>query len=120
MTLSETLKREQSKSKRTELEDMLAQQMRAVGIEYRREVTFWPGRRWRFDFTVDRAWLAIEVQGGIWTGGGHSRGSGQLRDAEKAAHAAIAGWRLMPVTGNHIKSGEAIRWIQQSIAESRK
>jgi hypothetical protein len=38
--------------------------------------------------------LAIEVQGGIWTGGAHARGAGIERDMEKHNLCVIAGWRL--------------------------
>lgn len=65
------------------------------------EFKFHPERKWRFDF----AWLqegldgvarvALEVEGGIWTGGAHGRGSGIARDIEKYNAAAVCGWRVL-------------------------
>jgi hypothetical protein len=121
MTPAELLKREVAKAKRESLELALAQQLRAERIHFETQYEFWPGRKFRFDFIVWRPYLlasfkvAVEVQGGIWKIGGHSSGAGIEGGCEKAAHAAIAGWRLLPVTGGQIKSGKAIGWIKQAL-----
>lgn len=31
------------------------------------------------------------------------------------AEAALAGWRVLRVTGTHIKSGEALEWIRRAL-----
>lgn len=67
----------------------------AGGPEPVRQYQFAPPRKWRFDFAFPDRKLAVEIQGGTWNGGGHSRGSGQRRDAEKFNAAARLGWRLM-------------------------
>ncbi len=118
MTPAESLARQQAKAKREALEAALALQLRADRIPFEAQALFWPGRMWRLDFLIGRSTtkpLAIEVQGGTWIGGAHSRGAGQERDCEKAAHAAIAGITLIPVTGGQIKSGKAIEWIRRAI-----
>lgn len=70
-----------------------------------------PGRM----FTWDRCWIeqrvCVEVQGGIWTKGGHSSGVGIERDCLKASMAAALGWRCLPITRSMIESGEAVRLI---------
>lgn len=73
------------------------------------------GRQFRFD----RAWpnqrVAVEVQGGVWIAGAHSRGSGVQRDCLKLSMAAAVGWRVLPVTAEMIESGEAVRLIAQAL-----
>jgi hypothetical protein len=58
-------------------------------IEYR----FHPDRKWRFDFAWPEQRVYLEVQGGIWISGGHSRGAGMKRDWEKFNAATVLGWR---------------------------
>lgn len=52
---------------------------------------------------------------GIWSVGAHSTGSGISRDMEKTILAQLEGWRVFPVSGEHIKSGKALSWIQQAL-----
>ena len=65
-------------SKKQHLEEMFAAQLDERGVPYERELMLIPGRRFRWDFVVPMAGLAIEVNGGTWMGGrgGHSSGSG--------------------------------------------
>ena len=75
-----------------------------------------PGRKFRFDFACKN--LLIEVQGGIWTKGGHSSGTGISRDCEKLNLAVLNGWRVFHVTGEQIRSGQALKWIQNALQAS--
>ena len=59
------------------------------------EFKFHPIRRWRFDYAWPAAMVALEVQGGIWTGGRHSRGAAMVKEWEKLNMAAVMGWRLI-------------------------
>ena len=73
---------------------------RAVaGPELVREHRFMASRRWRFDFAHPQTLTAIEIEGGTWTGGRHTRGSGFVADAEKYNAAAIAGWMVFRLPG---------------------
>ena len=102
--------------------DLLALQLKGAGgfiAQFQREYRFHPPRRFRLDF----AWitprptpLAVEVNGGIWVGGRHTRGPGATSDAVKSALLAIDGWRLMTVTTDHVRSGQALAWITQALA----
>ena len=38
--------------------------------------------------------IAVEIEGGVWIGGRHTRGKGFLRDIEKYNEAAAMGWRV--------------------------
>ena len=81
--------------------------LRAHGLPYAREVALIAGRRWRWDFLVGND-LAIEIQGGTWIRGGHSRGAGQRRDCAKQNAAVKAGYRALAYTTEMVMSGEAI------------
>lgn len=54
-----------------------------------------PDRKWRFDYAYPDLMIGMEVHGGIWIRGGHTRGSGFIKDREKFNRAAIAGWLVL-------------------------
>ena len=66
------------------------------------EFVFHPSRKWRLDFAWPDAKLALEVEGGVWSGGKHGRGSGIVKDMEKANGLACLGWRLLRVTPSEL------------------
>ncbi len=72
------------------------------------EYRFYKPRRWRFDLCYPELKLAIEVEGGTWSGGRHTRGQGFEDDCEKYSIAAIEGWSIIRVTGRMIRDGVAI------------
>lgn len=69
-----------------------------------REWKFDTKRRWRFDYAWPQQMIALEVEGGVWTGGRHTRGAGFLKDIEKYNGAAVLGWRLLRVTPDKLVS----------------
>ena len=71
------------------------------------------GRKWRFDLAYPDRMLAIEVDGGVWTSGRHTRGSGFVKDLEKFNQAAIDGWKVLRYAGVHIDSGWAVAEIER-------
>ena len=80
-----------------------------------REYRFSPPRRFRFDFSWPASRVAVEVDGAIWTGGRHARGSGIESDCEKTSLACSQGWRVLRVTPGQIKSGLALGWIEAAL-----
>lgn len=89
------------------LEAELALQIKALGLpEPIREYRFHPTRKWRFDF----AWLdkkvACEVEGGVWSNGRHTRGSGFIDDCEKYNAANQLGWHVYRFTADMLNSPE--------------
>lgn len=100
----------------SDLEDTLLFHLRAAGLpEPEREVRFSPTRRFRFDFAWPDLRLACEVEGGTYSGGRHTRGSGFAADCEKYNLAMLTGWRVLRVTAAHIESGQALAWIEMAI-----
>ncbi|MCZ7539740.1 MAG: hypothetical protein M5U29_07505 [Anaerolineae bacterium] len=71
--------------------------------EPEREVMFARSRRWRFDFAWPAQRVAVECDGGTYTGGRHTRGGGYRRDAEKLNAAAALGWRVFRVTADMLR-----------------
>lgn len=79
-------------------------------------------RFWRESRDPDRVWLvaytpsgspypvlalrervAVECDGGTYSGGRHTRGDGYRRDAEKLNAAAALGWRVFRVTADMLR-----------------
>lgn len=102
---------------KSQLEESMAFQMRAFAMPQPvREYQFDEERRWRFDFAWPNLKVALECEGGVWHGGRHTRGQGFVDDCEKyTVAAAVHGWLVLRVTAEHIKSGEAITWIQTAL-----
>lgn len=59
------------------------------------EFKFHPTRKWRADFAIPSCKILIEIDGGIWSGGRHTRGGGFIGDMEKLNAAAILGYRVL-------------------------
>jgi hypothetical protein len=80
------------------------------------EYRFHSRRRWRFDYAWPAARIALEIEGGVWTHGRHTRGKGFVGDMEKYNAAALAGWRVLRVTPQQVTSGEAGRLVRVALA----
>lgn len=59
------------------------------------EHAFHPHRKWRFDLAWPDERVAIEVQGGLFVHGRHTRGAALIAEHEKLNHAAMLGWRVL-------------------------
>lgn len=112
--------------------ETLCFQLRVAGIKgVWTEVQFHPKRKWRLDVLIgaqdrpsmlpdrlNETPLAVEVDGGGYVvaadgkGGRHSRGRGMESDCEKYAEAMKLGYRILRVTPKHVKSGQALAWIE--------
>jgi very-short-patch-repair endonuclease len=69
------------------------------------EFVFAKPRKWRFDFAFPEQKIALEVEGGIFTGGAHTRGKHFLSDIEKYNRATILGWRVLRCTPQTLITG---------------
>lgn len=94
----------------SDLESAFLVACRQLGLpEPVREHRFDAVRRWRFDFAWPALRVAVEAEGGIWSGGRHTRGAGFEADMTKYNAAAVAGWTVLRFGANAIKSGDAVR-----------
>jgi hypothetical protein len=72
------------------------------------EHRFHPERKWRFDMAWLDYMIGLEVDGGVWTGGRHTRGKGFENDCEKLNAAQIMGWTVLRYSTGQVKSGMAV------------
>lgn len=113
--------REEAAARRRALEEKLAFHIHAWGLpaperEYRFDER--PDRRrWRFDFAWPAFKLAAEVEGLTAQGGRHQRIGGFEADAEKYAEAARAGWQVLRFSPGQVRSGYAVRLVQDVLAK---
>lgn len=82
------------------------------------EYRFHETRKWRFDWAFVVARLAVEVEGGAFVNGRHTRGVGFVKDTEKYAEALILGWRVLRVTPKQIADGTALTWVDRILRKA--
>jgi very-short-patch-repair endonuclease len=99
-------------------EEAFALHCRAEGLAPKREVMFDQARRWKFDFYFPEEKLAVEVEGGIWTGGAHTRGKHFESDAEKYNAAVLLGIRVLRYSTEMVLRGDAIRDVLEILAHN--
>lgn len=87
------------------------------------ELRFHPTRKWRFDY----GWsgdgniyeplrnVALEVQGGLFVNGRHSRGAALLKEHEKLNEAAALGWRVLFTTPARLCHPDTIDLIRRAL-----
>lgn len=104
------------KRKKTSAVPLLLQHIALEGLpEPVLEHRFHATRRWRFDLAWPAHRLAVEVDGGVFVAGRHSRGVGYEADCEKYATALMDGWRVLRVTPRIVKDGRAVQWVKHAI-----
>ncbi len=103
-----------NQAKKAQQVDELRQRVLAqlVGLpDHATELVFHPKRRWRLDFAWPTRMIAVEIHGGIHSGGRHTRGKGFVEDRAKMNEAALLGWTVLEVTPEHVKSGQLRAWL---------
>lgn len=101
---------------------LLEKHLEELGLKFVKEFAFALPRKWRFDyvlaFETPRGMsvahgIAIEIEGGIWVQGRHTRGCGYLRDLEKYREAAAADWKVYRFSTGEVLNGTAREFIKQ-------
>lgn len=99
----------------SEGEVTLARDLKAVKINFEQEYKFHAERNWRADFWITGSKILVEIEGGIWSGGRHTRAKGYLGDMEKYNAAAILGFKVLRFDTQQVKSGLAIKQIENLV-----
>lgn len=83
------------------------------------------GRKWAFDWAWPRGengyiepmfgGTALEIQGGIWTKGRHTRGAALLKEWEKLNEAAIRNWRILYCQPEDVESGAVFEVLKRAL-----
>ena len=77
------------------------------------EHRFMSTRKFSFDFAWPELMIAVEIEGGTFSNGRHTRGSGFTKDCEKYNLATKLGWKVFRFTGEQVTSGEAINFMKE-------
>jgi len=75
-----------------------------------------PGRKFKFDFAFLVSRIMVELDGGIWHPGGHTSGTGKMRDCEKDWLAFRLGWTVIRWTPDMI-TADNIRILGDIVSE---
>lgn len=87
-----------------------------TGAGLRKRLTDAGLKDWRIDFAFIAEKIAVEVEGGTWTGGRHTTGSGFEGDCFKYNALTLMNWKVLRFTGGAIKSGLALKTIQAALS----
>lgn len=68
---------------------------------------------WRMDYACLPIRLAVEIEGGAWVGGRHTRGKGFEDDLRKYGAAMRLGWTIYRCSHAMVRSGEAYDTIAE-------
>jgi hypothetical protein len=87
-------------------------------VECVKEFKFHPDRRWRFDYAIPEHKIALEVEGGVWTGGRHTSPKGFLGDMEKYNTATLMGWRVFRTIPDQLLSRATLQMLRQAMQDT--
>lgn len=79
------------------------------------EYQFFPNRKWKFDFAFISEKVALECDGGLFSGGRHSRGSGIIKEHEKFNTAAKLGWRILRCIPQNLCMQDTVDLIKDAL-----
>ena len=106
---------------KTDAQILLEIHLKELGLEFMTEYKFHPKREWRFDYYIVKRGVAnfvvdswaVEIEGGIWTRGRHTRGKGYLSDMEKYREAAASGIKVFRFATQEVLDGTARAFIAE-------
>lgn len=105
----------------TDYSALLLQQLALVGISgFVREHRFHPTRKWRFDLASPELMIALEIEGGVWSEGRHTRGKGFSEDCIKYAEANLLGWTVFRFTTQQVEDGIALHYVELALQLKRQ
>ena len=95
--------------------------LKSLGLEWVSEYRFYPVRKWRFDYFLPVLKIGIEIEGGVFSGGRHTRGAGYSRDCEKYNQAQICGFVVLRYPAHELrKNPEMVERDLKKILKNRR
>ena len=93
------------------------QRLKEIFIEYnfpkpKLEHLFHDKRKWRFDYCWPDMKIALELEGGAFINGRHTRPKGFSEDIVKYNEALKCGWVVFRVTSAQVKSGYVVELLK--------
>lgn len=67
---------------------------------------------WRFDIAITSNLIAVELDGGVFNQGRHTRGLGFISDMDKMNAATVNGWRVLRFTHTHHKHSKIVEMVK--------
>lgn len=107
--------RKTKRAKRTTAPDPFPAYCAAVGLPAPVPEHRFCERRWRLDYAWPEHKVALEVEGGVWTRGRHTRGQGYTNDMKKYNRAALEGWTLIRRTPDQLLTGETLDMVRAAV-----
>lgn len=108
------------KTKRlTQAQLVFEMHMKELGLLYQREFKFCSDRKWRADYRIESPKVPcdfialIEIDGGAFTQGRHTRGKGFVADTAKLNTASGMGYKVFRFTPDQVLRGEAKEFIKR-------
>lgn len=80
-----------------------------------KEFKFHHDRKWRLDYFIPEYKIAIEVEGGAFSQGRHTRGVGFINDMEKYNEVTKMGYRLLRYTPQQLLTAQPLKDIKAII-----
>ncbi len=77
------------------MSDKILDILKSICIGWMPEYKFMSERKFKFDYGHLKLKIAIEIEGGIYTGTGHAKIGKYLSDMEKYNLAALRGWIIL-------------------------
>lgn len=103
----------QHEYKLTKQQILLGIYLDELGIRFQREAKFCE-RAWRFDLMLPDYRIAIEINGGNWSGG-HRRGKAQEDEYNKINWAQMVGYRVLQFTNYQVECGHARAFLKETV-----
>jgi len=82
-----------------------------------RNLRFHPIRKFEIDFAWPEQKIGVEINGAVFSGGGHARPLGIIRDYQKSNLLVQSGWRVLRFIPSEIISGKAMREVQDLLCK---
>lgn len=91
---------------------LLEKHLAELRLYYEPEYKFHHSRKWRVDYFLSNQGIAIEIEGGVFSRGRHTRGVGFLNDMEKYNTATMMGYRVLRFSTQQVLDGSAKAFLK--------